>query len=59
MYNRINAFVNKNSLIYKLKFGHRQQYYFFHTFISFTEDIWKNLEKGNTDCGVFVNMQSI
>ena len=57
MYNRIKNFFNKNNLIYPLQFGHRQQKSTFHTLISLTEDIRKNLDKGNIGCSIFVDLQ--
>ena len=56
MYNRIYKFFSKNN-IYPLQFGFRQQYSTFHALISLTEDIRKNLDKGNIGCGIFVDLQ--
>ena len=57
MYNRVYNFFTKNNLIYPLQFGVRQQYSTFHALISLTEDIRKNLDKGNIGCGIFVDLQ--
>ena len=57
MYNRVYNFFTKNNLIYPLQFGFRQQYSTFHALISLTEDIRKNLDKGNVGCGIFVDLQ--
>ena len=57
MYNRIYKFFNKGNLIYLLQFGFRQQYYTIHALISITEDIRKDLDKGNIGCGIFVDLQ--
>ena len=57
MYNRVHNFFTKNNLIYPLQFGFRQQYSTFHVLISLTEDIRKNLDKGNNGCGIFVDSQ--
>ena len=57
MYNRVYNFFTKNNLIYPLQFGFRQQYSTFHALISLTEDIRKNLDKGNIRCGIFVDLQ--
>ena len=57
MHNRVYNFFTKNNLIYLLQFGFRQQYSSFHALISLTEDIRKNLEKGNIGCGIFVDLQ--
>ena len=58
MYNRVYNFFTKNNLIYPLQFGFRQQYSTFHALISLTEDIRKNLGKGNIGCGIFVDLQT-
>ena len=57
MYNRVYNFFTKNNLIYPLQFGFRQQYSTFHTLITLTEDIRKNLAKENIGCGIFVDLQ--
>ena len=57
MYNRVYNFFTKNNLIYPLQFGFRQQNSTFHALISLTEDIRKNLDKGNIGCGIFVDLQ--
>ena len=57
MYSRVYNFFTKDNLIYPLQFGFRQQYSTFHALISLTEDIRKNLDKGNISCGVFVDLQ--
>ena len=56
-YNRICKFFSDNNIIYPLQFGFRQQYSTFHALISLTEDIRKNLDKGNVGCGIFINLQ--
>ena len=48
---------SENNIIYPLQFGFRQQYSTFHALISLTEDIRKNLDKGNIGCGIFINLQ--
>ena len=57
-YNRICKFFSDNNIIYPLQFGFRQQYSTFHALISLTEDIRKNLDKGNIGCGIFVDLQN-
>ena len=59
MYNRIYKFVSENNIIYPLQFGFRQQYSPFHALISLTEDIRKNVDKGNIVCGIFVDLQKV
>ena len=57
MFNRSYNFFNENNLIYPLQFGFRQQYSTSHALISLTEDVMKNLDKGNIDCGIFADLQ--
>ena len=57
MYNRIYKFFSESNIICPLRFGFRQQYSFFDALISLTEDIRKNLDKGNIGCGIFVDLQ--
>ena len=40
-----------------MQFGFRQKYSTIHALISLTEDIRKNLQEGNIDCGIFVDLQ--
>ena len=56
MYDRIYKFFSENN-IRPLQFGFRQQYSTFHALIILTEDIRKNLEKGNFGCGIFVDLK--
>ena len=46
-----------SSISNSCNFGFRQQYSIFHSLISLTEDIQKSLDKVNTGCGIFVNLQ--
>ena len=57
MYNRMYNFFSDNNLIYLLQFGFRQKYSTVHALIRLTENIRKNLDKGNIGCGIFVNLQ--
>ena len=57
MYNRIYKFFFENNIIYPLQFGFRQQYSTFYALISLTEDIRKNLNKGNIGCGICVDLK--
>ena len=59
MYNRIYKFFSENNIICPLRFGFKQQYSTFHALISLTEDIRKNLDKGNIGCGIFVDLQKV
>ena len=53
----MHTFFNSNNLIYNLQFGFRQQYSTSLALISITENIRKALHDGNTNCGVFVDLQ--
>ena len=57
MYSRIFKFLNDSNSIYPLQFGFRQKYSTIPALISLTEDIRKNLDKGNTGCSIFVDLQ--
>ena len=56
MYNRIYKFFCEDNIIYPLQFGW-QQYSTFYALISLTEDIRKNLNKGNIGCYIFVDLK--
>ena len=57
MYNRMHKFFSDKNLIYSLQFGFRQKYSTVHALsISLTENIRKNLDKGNIGCGIFVDL---
>ena len=57
MYNRMYKFFSDNNLIYPLQFGFRQKYSTVRALMSLTENIRKNLDKGNIGCGIFVDLQ--
>ena len=57
MYSRIFKCFNGNNSIYPLQFGFRQKFSITHALISLTEDIRKDLNKGNIGCGIFVDLQ--
>ena len=57
MYNRMYKFFSDNNLIYSLQLGFRRKYSTVHALISLTENIRKNLDEGNIDCGIFVDLQ--
>ena len=57
MRKKLCIFLNKNNIISNLQFGFRQHYSTSHASISVTENIRKALDKGNIDCGVFINLQ--
>ena len=43
--------------MYPLQFGFRQKYSIVYALISLTENIRKNLDKGNIGCGIFIDLQ--
>ena len=58
MYKRLYTFHKKNSVIYNLQFGFRQQYSTSHALINITENIRKVLDDGNIGCGVFADLEN-
>ena len=50
-------FLSDNNLIYSLQFGFRQKYSTVHALISLAVNIRKNIDEGNIDCSIFVNLQ--
>ena len=58
MYNRMYKFFSDSNLIYPLQFGFRQKYSIVHALINLTENIRKNLDEGNIDCGIFGDLQN-
>ena len=59
IYKKLYTFLNNNDIIYKLKFGFRQQYSTSHVLINVTENIRKALNDGNIGCGVLVELQKV
>ena len=57
MYKRLYTFLDYNNIIYDLQFGFGQQYSTSHASINITENIRKDLDDGNIDCGVLVDLQ--
>ena len=57
MYNRIYKFFNDSDIIYPLQVGFRQKYSTFYAISSLTEEISRNLDTGNIDGGIFVDLQ--
>ena len=47
----------KNSIIYNVQFGFRQQYSLSHALINITENIRKALDDENIGCGIIVDLQ--
>ena len=57
MHKRFCTFLNKNSVIYNLQFGFRQQHSASHASINITENVRKAPDDGNVSCRVFVDLQ--
>ena len=57
IYLRIYSYLEKNNLIYTRQFGFRGGYSTNHAIISITEYIRELLDKGETVCGVFVDLE--
>ena len=53
----VNLSIEPHNLVYQLQFGFRQQCSMAHALISLSEDIKKNVDKGNIGCGIFVDLQ--
>ena len=58
MSNRIYKFFSDNNIIYSLQFGFRKKCSTVHALISLTGSIRKNLDEGNIDCGIFIDLQN-
>ena len=52
-----SVFLLCNNLIYSLQFGFKQKYSTVHALIGLTENISRNLDEGNTGCGIFVDLR--
>ena len=57
IYSRIYSYLEKNNLIYTRQFGFRGGYSTNHAIVSITEHIRELLDKGETVCGVFVDLE--
>ena len=57
MYNRLYNFLEKKEIIFSLQFGFRQKYSTTHVLIYLTDKIRHETDKGNYDCGMFVDFQ--
>ena len=57
MYNRIYKFFSDKNHIYSLQIGFRQKYSRLRVLFSLTECIRKNVDEGNIDYGIFVDLQ--
>ena len=50
-------YVEKYKCIYNLQFGFRKKYSINHALIKITESIRSALDKGNTACEIFIDLQ--
>ena len=57
MYNRINNFLDTNSIIYDLQFGFRKKHSTNHALLSIIETIRHNMDNKIFSCGVFVDLE--
>ena len=57
IHKRIMTFLDKKNIIYKRQFGFRKNHSTIHNLIALTEEIRKNLDKGNFSCGIFIDLQ--
>ena len=57
MYNRIETFLNANSILYKHQYGFRKKYSTDHAILSIVEQIKTNLDNKTFSCGVFVDLE--
>jgi len=57
MYNRIESFLNANSILYQHQYGFRKKYSTDHAILSIVEQIKTNLDNKTFSCGVFVDLE--
>ena len=57
IHKRIMTYLESKSIIYEKQFGFRKNHSTVHNLIVLTEEIRKNLDKGNFSCGVFLDLQ--
>jgi len=57
MYNRIDNFLDANSIIYDLQFGFRKKHSTNHALLSIIETIRHNMDNKIYSCGVFVDLE--
>ena len=56
-YNRLYNFLEVNSFIHDLQFGHRQKHSTSHALIYLTDNIRGQLDRGNFAWGILVDLQ--
>ena len=57
MYNHLNRFLEKNSVIYDFQFGFRQKYSTSHALNHLNDKIRQQQDSGNVTCEIFVDLQ--
>jgi len=57
MYNRLEAYLESNNILYHHQFGFRKSYSTEHALMSITEQIKSNFKKKSFSCGVFVDLE--
>ena len=57
MYNKIELFLNANSILYQHQYGFRKKYSTDHAILSIVEQIKANLDNKTFSCGVFVDLE--
>ena len=57
MYNRLYNFLEKKEIIYPLQFGFRQKYCSTHALTHFKDKIWREVDKANYFCEIFVDFK--
>ncbi len=53
---RIISFLKKHSILYKLQFGFREGHSTTHALLELLEELYSNLDKGNTCIGIFLDL---
>ena len=57
MYNRLESYLERNSILYNHQFGFRKSYSTEHALMSITEQIKSNFRMKSFSCGVFVDLE--
>ena len=56
MAKRIISFLKKHNILYKLQFGFREGHSTTHTLLELLEELYSNLDQGNTCIGIFLDL---
>ena len=57
MHTRLYEYFESNDLIFSLQFGFRQNHSTLYALLNMTEEIKKQIDRGNIGCGVFIDFQ--